>query len=201
MVVLEELVVDEEKAVQLIEDLKKKLVRAQRQIAALREKSKYLEMQYDDARLRESNSTELLMELVERQHELNVMLNRAQTMLARTQEAMALTSLEFNEIAKALPEPKKAEFSDRISKINDLFKKTGIEEADLLTADKPAAERKEEEGAEDTLESEEPKSESARASRWESFWKRKQPRASGQPESDLVEDSGSQSTETAFSQL
>ncbi len=181
---------DEQKAVQLIETLEKKLTRAQRQLAALREKSKFLEMQYDDARTRESNSSELVMELVERQHELNVMLNRAQTMLSRTQEAMALTSLEFNEIAKALPEPKKVEFADRISRINELFKKTGIEDADLSLGE-PAAEQ--DQGQEDQEEiisavEPDPDREQTRASRWESFWKRKQPRAPEQVDADLVED-------------
>ena len=181
---------DEQKAVQLIETLEKKLTRAQRQLAALREKSKYLEMQYDDARTRESNSSELVMELVERQHELNVMLNRAQTMLSRTQEAMALTSLEFNEIAKALPEPKKVEFADRISRINELFKKTGIEDADLSLGE-PAAEQDQGQGdQEEIISAAEPDTEreQTKASRWDMLWKRKQPRAPEQVDADLVED-------------
>jgi hypothetical protein len=177
---------DEEKAVQLIEILEKKLTRAQRQIAGLREKSKYLEMQYDDAKVRESNSSELVMELIERQHELNVMLNRAQTMLSRTQEAMALTSLEFNEMAKALPEPKKAEFSDRITKINELFKKTGVEDADLAI-EKPSDEQESDE-AEETIAAEEATPEDTKTSRWDSFWKRKQPHTPQNVQADLVDD-------------
>lgn len=115
-----------------INTLQEKLNKAQRQAAGLKEKSKFLEKQYDDSKTREQNTNELVMELLERQRELNVMLNRTNIMLSRTQEAMAMTSLEFNEMAKALPEPKKAEWSDRITKINDLFKKTGIQDAEVV---------------------------------------------------------------------
>jgi len=174
---------DEQKAVHLIEDLTKKLVRAQRQLSGLRQKAKYLEMQYDDAKVRESNSSELVMELVERQHELNVMLNRAQTMLSHAQEAMTLTSLEFNEIAKALPEPKKAEFSDRIAKNNELFKKTGIGEADLLSLDEPQNQE------EEIPESEESRMEAAKASRWTFFWKRKRSSDSLEADDEAAADS------------
>ncbi|MHB9037513.1 MAG: hypothetical protein ACYC64_12675 [Armatimonadota bacterium] len=121
------------------EVLKDKLSRALRRLEGLKEKSKLLEMQYEDARTREKNSGELVMELLERQRELNVMLNRANIMLNRTQEAMALTSMEFNEIAKALPEPKKAEWSERVAKINELFKKTGIQDAEMLGLEAPDA--------------------------------------------------------------
>lgn len=122
---------------QRVDELRDKLSRAQRQVAGLREKSRILEMQYEDARNRDRNSNELVMELLERQRELNVMLNRANIMLSRTQEAIALTSVEFNEMAKALPEPKKAEWSDRVAKINELFRKTGIEDAELSGAETP----------------------------------------------------------------
>lgn len=119
--------------------IKDKLARALRRLEGLKEKSKLLETQYDDARNREKNSNDLVMELLERQRELNVMLNRANIMLNRTQEAMALTSMEFNEIAKALPEPKKAEWSERVAKVNELFKKTGIQDAEVLGLDSPDA--------------------------------------------------------------
>jgi hypothetical protein len=65
------------------------------------------------------------------------MLNRSTIMLNRAHEAMALTSVEFNEIAKALPEPKKEEWSGRISRINDLFKQSGIQDGDFLGLDGP----------------------------------------------------------------
>lgn len=178
---------DEQKAVQLIEILEKKLTRAQRQIAGLKEKSRLLEMQYDDAKVRESNSNELVMELIERQHELNVMLNRAQTMLSRTQEAMALTSLEFNEMAKALPEPKKAEFSDRITRINELFKKTGIEDADLAIEKTPQPEP---EQVEEAIAAAEETTVTTKTSRWESLWKRKQAPVAPTVQADLIDDSG-----------
>ena len=116
---------------QHIEELKDKLNRAQRQLAGLKQKSKYLELQYGDAKAREGNTNELVMELLERQRELNVMLNRSNIMLNRTQEAMALSSMELNEMAKALPEPKKAEWADRVARVNDLFKQSGVQDAEL----------------------------------------------------------------------
>lgn len=114
-----------------IEKLKEKLNRTMRRMTGLQEKSKLLEMQYEDSRARESNNNELVMELLERQRELNVMLNRANIMLNRTQEAMALSSMELNEMAKALPEPKKAEWADRVTRVNDLFRQTGVQDAEL----------------------------------------------------------------------
>ena len=115
-----------------INKLSDKLNKAQRQSAGLREKSKILEQQYDDARTRESNSNEIIMEILERQKELNIMLNRANIMLQRTQETMALTSMEFQELTKSLPAPEKKQLSDKIDRINDLFKKTGIEDAETI---------------------------------------------------------------------
>lgn len=167
-----------------IEILRNKLIRAEKRLSGLREKSKHLEMQYEDARGREENSHELVMELVERQRELNVMLNRANIMLNRTQEVMALTSMEFNEMAKALPEPKKAEWSDRVSRINDLFKKTGIQDAEVLgleSANPQAAE---------SLETDELKREAAEAfSRKEAIWQNTKVQQPPQVEAVLVEES------------
>ena len=114
-----------------IDELKEKLHRAQRQTTGLRQKSKYLELQYGDSKDREKNTNELVMQLLDRQRELNVILNRANIMLNRTQEVMALTAMEFNEMAKALPEPKKAEWSERVTKVNELFKKTGVQDAEI----------------------------------------------------------------------
>lgn len=122
---------EQDELIKQIEELRKKISHLLSRQAGLRQKSKYLEMQYHDAKQREQNSNELVMELLERQRELNVMLNRANIMLSRTQEAMALTSIEFNEMVKALPEPKKAEWSDRVARINELFKKTGIQDAEI----------------------------------------------------------------------
>ncbi|MCX6343966.1 MAG: hypothetical protein NT018_02685 [Armatimonadetes bacterium] len=115
-----------------LEKTKEKLIRALRRAEGLKQKSAVLGTQYVDSHEREKHSNELVMMLLERQRELNVMLNRSNIMLNRAHEAMALTSVEFNEIAKALPEPKKAEWSDRISKINDLFKQSGIQDGDVL---------------------------------------------------------------------
>ena len=123
---------DREDLERQIRELQEKLVKAERRLAALRERSKLLRMQYDDSRQREHNTNEIINELLERQRELNVMLNRANIMLNRAQEAMALTSIELNEMAKSLPEPKKAEWAERVAKINELFKKTGIQDAELI---------------------------------------------------------------------
>jgi hypothetical protein len=123
--------VEETNLLDKIEKLKEKLNRTTRRMTGLKEKSRLLEMQYEDARSREQNSNTVVGELLERQRELNVMLNRANIMLNRTQEAMALSSMELNEMAKALPEPKKAEWADRVSRVNELFKQTGIQDAEL----------------------------------------------------------------------
>ncbi|OFX17789.1 MAG: hypothetical protein A2Z18_08415 [Armatimonadetes bacterium RBG_16_58_9] len=150
-----------------LEELREKLHRSQRQATGLRQKSKYLEMQYGDSRERERNTNDLVMELLERQRELNVMLNRANIMINRTQEVMALTSMEFNEMAKALPEPKKAEWSDRVAKVNELFKKTGVQDAEvggLESSNPPPVE---------SLDSDEMEQESRRAfAKSEVIWKK-----------------------------
>ncbi|MCE5323026.1 hypothetical protein LLG46_06895 [bacterium] len=160
--------------------LKDKLNRALRRLAGLKEKSKLLEMQYEDAKSREKNSNELVMELLERQRELNVMLNRANIMLNRTQEAMALTSMEFNEIAKALPEPKKAEWSERVAKVNELFKKTGIQDAEVLGLDSADPTK---------FGADEIKKESQQAfGRKESFWTREVHTEPPQVEAEVVDE-------------
>lgn len=164
-------------------NLKDKLNRTQRQLVGLKEKSKYLEMQYQDSREREQHNNELVMELLERQRELNVMLNRANIMLNRTQEAMALTSLEFNEMAKALPEPKKAEWSDRVAKINELFKKTGIQDAELTALESSTQSSRE------PFDAEEMKKESEEAfGKKESIWSRLERRKPPRVEAEVVED-------------
>ncbi|MEN6355614.1 MAG: hypothetical protein ABFD83_00870 [Armatimonadota bacterium] len=160
--------------------LKDKLNRALRRLEGLKEKSKLLEMQYEDAKSRENNSSELVMELLERQRELNVMLNRTNIMLNRTQEAMALTSMEFNEIAKALPEPKKAEWSERVAKVNELFKKTGIQDAEVLGLDSPDPTK---------FSAEEIRKESEQAfGRKESFWTREAHSEPPRVEAEIVDE-------------
>jgi hypothetical protein len=160
--------------------LKDKLNRALRRLEGLREKSKLLEMQYEDAKSREKNSSELVMELLERQRELNVMLNRANIMLNRTQEAMALTSMEFNEIVKALPEPKKAEWSERVARVNELFKKTGIQDAEVIGLDLPDSAK---------FSTEEIRKESEQAfGHQESFWAREARSEPPRAEAEIVDD-------------
>lgn len=168
-----------------MDNLKEKLQRTQRQLAGLKEKSKLLERQYEDARGREQHSSELVMELLERQRELNVMLNRANIMLNRTQEALALTSVEFNEIAKALPEPKKKEFADRVSRINELFKKTGIQDAEIDALDSSNLRPEQEE----SLDGDELKRESEHVfPRASSVWNRPGPREAPRIEAEVVDD-------------
>lgn len=169
---------DKEQTLQLITELQSKLAAADRQIARLKERARLLEREYEDAKLRESNSTQVLKELIERQHEQNVMLNRAQIMLNQFHEAIALTSVEFNEMAKALPEPKKVEFSDRITRINELFKKTGIQEGDLLKVDASAQPSvMVSEGADSAQpDVEEQEEEPVAESRWEFLRRRRQQR-------------------------
>lgn len=173
---------DKEQFSEKIDSLKEKLSKAQRQLATYKEKGRLLQLQYEDAKQRESNSSDLVMELLERQRELNVMLNRSNIMLNRVQEAMALTSMEFNEIAKALPEPKQAEYSDRIAKVQELFKKTGIQDADVLSLDESSP-------APDSLKSDELKRESEEAfGRSESIWKREGPHRPPTVAAEMVED-------------
>ena len=174
---------EDNELIQRATKLKDKLTRAQRQLVGLKEKSKCLEMQYQDSREREHHTNELVMELLERQRELNVMLNRANIMLNRTQEAMALTSMEFNEIAKALPEPKKAEWSEKVAKINELFKKTGIQDAELTALESSNQTPRE------PFDSTEMKKESEAAfGKKESVWSRTEKRNPPQVEAEIVEE-------------
>jgi chromosome segregation ATPase len=176
-------VLSEDEFLQALENYKNKLIRAQRQIAGLKEKAKYLEMHYNDAKLREENTTDLVTALLERQRELNVMLNRANIMLNRTQETMALTSMEFNEMAKALPEPKKAEWSDRVQRINELFKKTGVQDAEMVGPESSSQPEV------PPLETDEMKKQSEEAfQKRESMWERTEQRKPPRIEAEAVEE-------------
>ena len=114
-----------------LESLRKKLNNAQKQNAALKVKAEMYDTLYADTTRREVRASDLVKELVERQKELNLMLYRANAIIGRAQEAMALSSSEMTEMTKMLPEPKRAEWNDRVSKINDLFNKTGIRDAEI----------------------------------------------------------------------
>lgn len=169
---------------QKIEDLKEKLNKAQVQISGLKQKSKYLEMQYGDAKNRELNTNELVMELLERQRELNVMLNRSNIMLNRTQEAMALSSMELNEMAQALPEPKKAEWADRVARVNDLFKQTGVQDAEM-----GALESRNPRPPIDSLDTDEIRRESEEAfGRKQSIWQRKEKQEPPQVHAEVLDE-------------
>lgn len=160
---------NENEMLQKITTLQDKLNKAQKQLIGLKEKSKCMERSNEDSRTREQNTNQLVMELLERQRELNVMLNRSNIMLNRTQEAMALTSFELNEMAKALPEPKKEEWSERVNKINDIFKKTGIQDAEITGMESKAP------ALSDSFSRDEMKKESEEAfGKHESIWLRKE---------------------------
>ncbi len=172
--------VEESNLLNQIMALKEKLNRAMRRTEGLKEKSKCLEMQYHDAREREARTSDLVMELIERQRELNVMLNRANIMIHRSQEALALTSTEFNEMAKALPERKKVEWADRVAKVNELFKKTGFEDAETA-AGSPAPQA-------EAFDAGELKKESDEAFARTSIWNRAEKHNPERVEAMLLED-------------
>ncbi|MGQ9455175.1 MAG: hypothetical protein ACUVRS_09680 [Armatimonadota bacterium] len=172
---------------QQIQELREKLVRTERRLAAMRERSKLLQMQYEDARQREQNTTEIINELIERQRELNVMLNRANIMLNRAQEAMALTSVELNEMSKSLPEPKRAEWAERVAKITELFKKTGVQDAELKSLESSTG------TAQESLNSSELKKESEQAfSKEKLIWELNGDREPARVEAYLVDEPASE---------
>jgi len=112
----------------ILEQLKEKLNRALRAKAVLSERSKQLAQQVEDLKKREDQTDHLVMEMLDRQRELNFMLHRANSVLQRIQEANAILSTEFTELVKELPAPgggSAPDWEDRVRKINDLFKRTG----------------------------------------------------------------------------
>ena len=116
----------------VIRELEAKIARLQRERSVYSTKSRLLAEELEFYRSREERQDTTVDKLLERQHELNVMLNRSHMMLARAQDAASSLSLEFNELARALPEPgqstaemKPEKIEERVSRINDLFKQTG----------------------------------------------------------------------------
>ncbi len=119
---------------QTIRELENKIARLQKERAVFAVKSKLMGDELLHYRARENREYSLVDELLERQRELNVMLNRSNIMLARAQDATAMLSLEFGDLARALPESVQIEVEghtetikveDRVNRINDLFRKTG----------------------------------------------------------------------------
>jgi len=108
-----------------IDKLNEKLNRALRAKAVLTERSKLLAQQVEDFRKREEQAEHIVVELLDRQRELNFMLHRANSVLHRIQEANAVLSTEFTELVKELPAPSSPDWEERVNKINELFKKTG----------------------------------------------------------------------------
>lgn len=122
-----------------IQRLKDKLnnILHQKDLAA--QKAEMLQQQIERERQREQMLTELTHQLMDRQRELNVMLNRANIMLHRAQEANTVLSLEFTELCHALPAPENPEVQERIRRINDLFKTTGTVDSEMtVEPDRPA---------------------------------------------------------------
>ena len=115
------------------------LLHAQMEVNSLTQKVMHLESICGDAKLREQHSRELVMELLERQKELNVMLNRASMMLNRAQEVILSLSAEFTELAEAQPAHKKKEWNEKLSRINELFRQTGVQDAELGTGEEQPA--------------------------------------------------------------
>ncbi|MDO8586789.1 MAG: hypothetical protein Q7T82_07070 [Armatimonadota bacterium] len=117
-----------------IQRLKERLSKLLHQKDLAAQKASLLEAQTERDRQREQMLTGLTHQLMDRQRELNIMLNRANIMLNRAQEANTILSLEFTELCHALPAPEAPEVQDRIRRINDLFKTTGISDAEVASA-------------------------------------------------------------------
>jgi hypothetical protein len=114
-----------------IQKLKERLTKLLHQHDLATQKSQMLEAQLERDTQREQMLTDLTHQLMDRQRELNVMLNRANIMLNRAQEANTILSLEFTELCHALPAPEDPDVKDRIQRINDLFKNTGVSDAEV----------------------------------------------------------------------
>lgn len=106
------------------DSFKEKLFRALKAEAVLSERSKQLKKQVEDLRTREQTMHHLASELLERQRELNFMLNRASSVLHQLQDTNLALSAEFSHIVKELPPAKDAGWEDTIARVNELFKKT-----------------------------------------------------------------------------
>jgi hypothetical protein len=122
-----------------VRELEQKVARLQRERSVYAAKARLLSEELEKYRSRELRQDNTVETLLERQREMYVMLNRSHIMLAKAQNATAMLSLEFGELARALPEtvsaqaeadPEQAqtvqyEIDDRIRRINDLFRMTG----------------------------------------------------------------------------
>jgi hypothetical protein len=122
-----------------VRELEQKVARLQRERSVYAAKARLLSEELEKYRSRELRQDNTVETLLERQREMHVMLNRSHIMLAKAQNATAMLSLEFGELARALPETVSAqadadpgqaqtvqyEIDDRIRRINDLFRMTG----------------------------------------------------------------------------
>lgn len=119
-----------------IRELELKVAKLQRERGVFAAKARLLSEELEKYRSRELRQDNTVESLLERQREMNVMLNRSNIMLSKAQNATAMLSLEFGELARALPETivqddegeegsAVSTVDERINRINDLFKKTG----------------------------------------------------------------------------
>jgi hypothetical protein len=104
--------------------LKEKLTRALKSKAVLTERSKQLKSQVEDLTRREEQMNDFASELMDRQRELNYMLHRANSVLHQLQDTNLALSSEFTQLVRELPPPKDAGWDERITKVNELFKRT-----------------------------------------------------------------------------
>ncbi|MDO8683544.1 MAG: hypothetical protein Q7N50_08690 [Armatimonadota bacterium] len=118
-----------------IQRLKERINKLLHQKDMASQKAKMLEEQTTRDRQREETMNQFVQQLMDRHRELNIMLNRANLMLNRAQDANAILSLEFTELCHALPAPEDSNVKDRIRRINDLFKNTGIADAEMMHDD------------------------------------------------------------------
>ncbi len=144
---------EQQKLQQIVREMEIKLAKALRERSVYSTKSRLLAEELEQYRQRELRQDGTVEQLIERQHELNVMLNRSNIMLAKAQDAAAMLSLEFGELARALPEPPPdapvseiVDIESRVSRINNLFKQSGKlseEIAETLSESKEAQKRAE----------------------------------------------------------
>ena len=117
--------------IQHINKLNNKLNRQLQQVSALRQKSKTLTALCTDANEREAVMNVKVTNLLERQRELNEMLNRANNVLAGSAKALAESNIEFEQMVEALPEDAKSNWTVRVSNLAKLSEDIAHETSEL----------------------------------------------------------------------
>lgn len=103
-----------------IEQLRNRLNRELARVSALKEKSDALESGFSETRDREIQARELIDQLIERQRELNVLLDRAHNTLRSNQEILAQASPQVEEMAAALPDTEQRARIERLKRIRQM---------------------------------------------------------------------------------